>query len=35
MSDLIQNKMNLVLGDLARSAKFKCQIYNRKRFKIV
>ena len=27
MSDLIQNKMNLVLGDLARSAKFKCQIF--------
>lgn len=27
MADIIQNKMNQILGDLARPTKFKCQIY--------
>lgn len=33
MADIIQNKMNQVMGDLARPTKFKCQIFPPKEIK--
>ena len=34
MADLIQNKMNQILGDISRPTKFKCQIYLPEKIKL-